>query len=79
VDDYRSLLEELELYDPELLDRPRLVVANKMDEPAAAENLEAFKRKIKKTPLIQISAAFDVGLKPLLDEIRELAEGKMAR
>lgn len=78
VDDYRSLLEELELYDPELLNRPRLVVANKMDEPAAAENLKAFKRKIKKTPLIQISAAFDVGLKPFLDQIRELAEGRVA-
>lgn len=78
VDDYRSLLEELELYDPELLNRPRLVVANKMDEPAAADNLKAFKRKIKKTPLIQISAAFDVGLKPFLDQIRELAEGSVA-
>lgn len=78
VDDYRSLLEELALYDPDLLNRPRLVVANKMDEPAAAENLKGFKRKIKKTPLIQISAAFDVGLKPFLDQIRELAEGRVA-
>lgn len=78
VDDYRSLLEELELYDPELLKRPRLVVANKMDEPAAGENLKSFKRKIKKTPLIQVSAAFDVGLKPFLAQIRELAEGRIA-
>lgn len=78
VDDYRSLLEELELYDPELLSRPRLVVANKMDEPAAVENLKSFKRKIKKTPLLQISAAFDVGLKPFLKQIRELAEGRLA-
>src|SRR5262245_53950271 len=28
-DDYKQLLSELELYDPALLDRPRLVVANK--------------------------------------------------
>src|SRR5258706_4445414 len=34
-DDYKKLLKELELYDPALLERPRLVVANKMDEPAA--------------------------------------------
>ena len=26
-DDYRSLLQELELYNPEMLERPRLVVA----------------------------------------------------
>ena len=30
-DDYATLLRELELYDPALLKKPRLVVANKMD------------------------------------------------
>src|SRR5205823_14589624 len=30
-DDYNQLLKELEFYDPALLERPRLVVANKMD------------------------------------------------
>src|SRR5260370_32786540 len=34
-DDYKQLLKELELYDPGLLERPRLVVANKMDEAVA--------------------------------------------
>ncbi len=78
VDDYRSLLEELELYDPALLDRPRIVVANKMDEAAAETNLKAFKRKVRKTPVTQISAAFDVGMRQFLAEIRELADGTPA-
>src|SRR5436305_14313285 len=39
-DDYKNLLHELELYDHGLLERPRLVVANKMDEPAAEANLK---------------------------------------
>lgn len=39
-DDYKQLLSELELYDPALLDKPRLVVANKMDEPIAEANLK---------------------------------------
>jgi len=78
VDDYHSLLKELELYDPELLNRPRLVVANKMDEATAAENLKVFKRKIKKTSLIQISAAFDVGLQSFLEQIRALASQHVA-
>ena len=39
-DDHNNLLKELEFYDPALLDKPRLVVANKMDEPAAEENLK---------------------------------------
>ena len=30
-DDYKHLLKELELYDPALLKKPRVVAANKMD------------------------------------------------
>jgi GTP-binding protein len=75
VDDYRSLLEELELYDPELLNRHRIVVANKMDEPEAEKNLKAFKRKVRKTTILPISAAFDMGMTKFLSAIRELADG----
>lgn len=70
-DDYRSLLEELELYDPALLERPRLVVANKMDEPAAEENLKKFKRRIRKTPMLTMAAAFDEGIEPFKKAIRD--------
>ncbi|MCX7886491.1 MAG: GTPase ObgE [Verrucomicrobiae bacterium] len=45
-EDYRQLLSELELHNPALLDKLRLVVANKMDLPAAKKNLAAFKRYI---------------------------------
>jgi GTP-binding protein len=61
-DDYKQLLRELELYDPELLKRPRLVVANKMDEPAAEQNLKKFKRRIPKVSLLLMAAAFDEGV-----------------
>ena len=44
-DDYQQLLDELKLYNPEILEKKRLVVANKMDLPAAKKNLAAFKRK----------------------------------
>lgn len=70
-DDYKSLLGELELYDPALLDRPRIVVANKMDEPAAEANLKRFKRKVTKTPVLPISAAFDQGIPEFRRRIRE--------
>jgi len=43
IEDYRNLCKELALYSPDLKDRPRLIVANKMDVPEAAERLEAFK------------------------------------
>src|SRR5260370_10956837 len=60
-DDYKHLLSELELYDSTLLDRPRLVVANKMDEPAAEANLKKFKTRIRKVPVLPIATAFDQG------------------
>jgi GTP-binding protein len=73
-EDYRNLLNELELYDPSLLDRPRLVVGNKMDETVAEENLKKFKRRIRKTPVLPIAAAFDEGIDKFKQAIREAVE-----
>jgi GTP-binding protein len=71
-DDYASLLAELELYDPGLLERPRLVVANKIDEPAAEEMLKKFKRRVRRTPVLPISAAFGEGVDKFKRTIREM-------
>ena len=73
-DDYQQLLNELGLHDPALLEKPRLVVANKMDEPVAEANLKAFKRKIRKTPVLPIAAAFDQGIEKFRNMIREAVE-----
>src|SRR5882724_6685786 len=73
-DDYKNLLKELELYDPAMLDKPRLVVANKIDEPVANENLKKFKRKVRKTPVLPIAAAFDEGIEKFKKTIREAVE-----
>ena len=70
-DDYKKLLKELELYNPELLGKPRLVVANKMDEAVAEENLKQFKKKVRKVTILPISAAFDQGVDKFKDVIRE--------
>lgn len=70
-DDYKKLLKELELYDPAMLEKPIYVVANKMDEAVAEANLKAFKKKIKKTPVLPISAAFDQGMTEFKKLIRE--------
>ena len=73
-DDYKQLLSELELYDPALLQKPRLVVANKMDEPIAEANLKKFKRRIPRTPVLPIAAAFDEGIPKFKSLIREAVE-----
>jgi GTP-binding protein len=70
-DDYKLLLNELGLHDPSLLLKPRIVVANKMDEPVAEANLVKFKRRVPKTPVLPISAAFDQGIEKFKQMIRD--------
>src|SRR5436190_6878793 len=75
-DDYHELLDELKLYDPGLLKRHRMVVANKMDEAAAQKNLKQFKTKVKRTPVLQMAAAFDQGTDEFKQAIRKAVEEK---
>ena len=57
-----------------MLERPRLVVANKMDEPVAEENLKKFKRRVRKTAVLPMAAAFDDGVDKFKRAIREAIE-----
>lgn len=70
-DDYFSLLNELEQYHPSLTAKPRIVVANKIDEPVAEENLKTFKQKTGEENVIQIAAGFDVGIDRFKTAIKE--------
>ncbi|MDX5039225.1 GTPase, partial [Streptococcus suis] len=45
-EDYVAINNELETYNLRLMERPQIIVANKMDMPEAAENLEEFKKKL---------------------------------
>lgn len=82
--DYKHLLKELEQYSDILLDKPRIIAANKMDYPEAADNLKAFAKKVKGVEIIPISCASRDGLEHLKsqilirvkeDKIRQAAEG----
>lgn len=70
LEDYKYLLAELKKYSPELLKKPLLVAANKMDEAAAVDNLKRFKKKYKKVPIWQISCLTGEGLDELKEELR---------
>ena len=67
-DDYATLLRELELYEPGLLKKPRLVAANKMDLPEAAANLAKFKRR-HRVDVIEVSCLTGTGLPELKKEL----------
>ena len=71
LEDYDAILRELEAYG-DLKERPVIVVANKMDLPGAAENLERLREKLKDTgiAIFPVSAAMgEAGFKPLLREV----------
>ncbi|HJN89110.1 MAG TPA: GTPase ObgE [Verrucomicrobiota bacterium] len=71
-EDYEHLLSELEQYNPELLSRPRLVAANKMDEKVAPEKLKEFQAKLGQVDVVEISAAFDLGLDELKKKMQQI-------
>ena len=73
-DDYKHLLHELELYDPALLKKPRLVVANKMDVAAAAAQLAKFKRRYKAVDVLELSCLTGTGLEKLKKELLKRVE-----
>lgn len=76
-EDYQTLQEELSQYDKQLLDRPSLIIANKMDIPEAENNLQQFKEHLdnldEENPLIMpVSAATHQGIDELLEAVYEL-------
>ena len=73
ADDYALLRKELKLYRAELSTRPALIVANKMDLPGSAENLAAFKKKVRRK-VIPISAEKIEGVEDLKELLRQALE-----
>jgi len=63
-EDYAALLNEIRAYDEALLQLPRLVVGNKIDEPGAAETLEALRGGLEEE-VIAISAVLGESLPEL--------------
>ena len=61
-----KIKNELESFNPDLLKRPEIIVANKMDLPNSLENLEEFKKKSGITEIIPISAFTKENLAELL-------------
>ena len=65
IDDLGQLRKELGMYDPTLPDRPWFIVANKMDDPRAEENLNYFRQRFPKKDIIAISAELGEGIDEL--------------
>ncbi|MGT2742238.1 GTPase ObgE [Streptococcus plurextorum] len=81
-EDYVQINTELETYNLRLMERPQIIVANKMDMPEAEENLKIFKEKLAanydefdEQPMIfPISSLAHQGLDNLLEATAELLD-----
>ena len=82
-EDYLLINKELESHNMRLLERPQIIVANKMDMPDAEENLEIFKQKIAELkedefsddiPIFAISGISRQGIDPLLNATAKLVD-----
>ncbi|HBA82648.1 MAG TPA: GTPase ObgE [Verrucomicrobia bacterium] len=72
ADDFKNLKEEIRQYREELLERPYLVVANKMDEAQAETYLKEFVERTGEQPLL-ISAELGDGL----DELKKILKERL--
>jgi GTPase len=78
--DYQAINKELESFSPLLLEKPQVVVFNKIDVPEARERLkkgvDTFKRKGIR--IFPVSAATGEGIEQLLDEVIRLLSVRKA-
>jgi len=78
--DYRTLCRELEEYHPDLLERPGVIGANKMDLPQGQQNLEAFLSRLRAEEgetarsVFPLSSATGAGVDRLLQEVYQRLE-----
>ncbi|MEQ8235330.1 MAG: GTPase ObgE [Syntrophomonadaceae bacterium] len=74
LEDYRVLRAELEAYRPELVNRPYLIVANKMDLPEAQDNFSRL-QELYGDKVIGISAVTGQGISELIEKTYDLLQG----
>lgn len=73
-EDYLLINKELEEFNKKLLNKPQIIIANKMDLETSKENLKQFKKDLNndKIEIYEVSAATNTGLLPVLDRLADL-------
>jgi GTP-binding protein len=71
LEDYEKIEHELTEYSENFVFKRKIVVANKMDLPAAADHLKRFKKKYKQEEIVPVSSLEKKGLETLVDLMRD--------
>lgn len=72
-DDYQKINKELESFNPKLLNKPQIIIANKMDMAGALDNLREFKKKVKDEVFL-VSALSNEGLDQVLTRLADMLD-----
>ncbi len=74
LEDFRILQAELKAYNPSLLEKPSLVVLNKIDVEGARANVKRFQEAFPSIPSFPLSALQNEGIQPLVQATRPLVK-----
>lgn len=74
VEDYHIINSELSNYEYRLMERPQIVLANKMDLDGAEENLKRFKEAYPDVEVFETTTIIAEGLEPVLYRAADLLE-----
>ena len=74
LEDYRIINDELASYAYRLMERPQIVLANKMDLEPAQENLKRFKEAYPDVEVFETTTIIAEGLDPVLYRAADLLE-----
>lgn len=72
-DDYVTINKELEAFNPKILEKPQIIIANKMDLESSKNNLETFKKKVN-CEIFEVSALTNKGLDDVLTKLADLLD-----
>ena len=72
-EDYLTIRKELGDFNKKILDKPEIIVANKMDVPGADRNLEKFKEKLDVT-IYPVEAISNKGLNEVTNKLADMLD-----
>lgn len=73
-DDYLIINKELENFNPKLLQKPQIILANKMDMPSSLDNLNKFKNKIGNIEIFPISGVTGEGIDIVINKLADMLD-----
>lgn len=73
-EDYLIINKELANFNTKIMDKPQIVIANKMDIEGAETHLKAFKKKVKGVEVYPISAINSDGIEIVLTKLADMLD-----